>query len=443
MTMQTNAMTTDRFESPQHLGYLRRVAVASAAGATVEWYDFFLYAAASAVVFNRLFFPDLTPTAGLLASLSTYAVGFLARPLGAVIFGAMGDRIGRRQVLLWTMLLMGGGTFLIGCLPTYGAIGFLAPVLLVLLRLCQGFGLGGEYGGAVLLVAENAPRNRRGYYASMVQVGVPIGILLSSAILTLFTSLPEDQFLSWGWRVPFLASALIVVPGLLIRFKMDETPYFQKVVDQDATTKAPLREVLSEYKRRTALIIGIRVSESACLFLFATFPAIYLKDIGELANPKQTVFLGSTIGAVLLIGMLPVFARLSDRVGRRPVYIFGAALMGVLGVAFFALAGTGNPVLVIVAIIIAYIADAAMYGPQAAFLTELFPTRIRYTGVSLGQQIGAVFGGALAPIIAVALLDIGVGFWPVSLYVLAIATMTGLCAYWLPETVGADLARLD
>lgn len=422
-------------------GYLRKVALTSSAGAVVEWYDFFLYAAAASIVFDKLFFPSLNPTAGLLASLATYAVGFVSRPIGALLFGNLGDRVGRKSMLVWTMAIMGGGTFLIGCLPTYDSIGLFAPVLLIALRIAQGLGLGGEYGGAVLMVVENAPDRRRGYYGSLVQIGVPAGIILSSAVMAVVTSLDEDTMLSWGWRIPFLLSAIIILPAVVIRSHLHETRFFRAAKASAASERAPIAVVLTSWWKTSAKVVGARIAESANLFIFATFPATFIGGFTDLDHPESVVLTGSLIGAVLSLGLLPLCATLSDRIGRRPVYVAGAALMALDGLIFFELVKTGAAPLIWLGTVIAYVAMSLMYGPQAAYFSELFPTEIRYSGVSLGQQVGGVLGGSLAPIIVVLLLDVADdAYWPVVVYIVAIAAISAISVLSLPETRRRTLA---
>lgn len=423
--------TSDRV----HGRYLRKVAVTSSAGAIVEWYDFFLYAAAASIVFDKVFFPALNPTTGLLASLATYAVGFVSRPIGALMFGNLGDRVGRKSMLMATMVIMGGGTFLIGCLPTYESIGILAPILLTLLRIAQGLGLGGEYGGAVLMVVENSPERRRGYFGSFVQIGVPAGIILSSGIMAIVTSFDEDIVLGWAWRIPFLLSALIIVPAVIIRSQLHETPFFREARKNASQERAPIAIVISQWWRTSVKVIGARMAESANLFIFATFPATFIGSFTDIENAESVVLTGSMIGAVLSLALLPAFAGLSDRIGRKPVYLAGAAVMAFDGLIFFELVKTGSAVMIWLGTIIAYIAMALMYGPQAAYFSELFPTAVRYSGVSLGQQIGGVLGGSLAPIIVVSLLEFGSGsYWPVVAYIVGLAAITALSVVALPET---------
>src|SRR5436190_8120894 len=355
-----------------------RVVLASFLGTSIEWYDFFLYGTAAALVFKRLFFPTLDPLAGTMASFATYAVGFFARPLGGIVFGHYGDKIGRKSMLMTTLVLMGLSTFLIGALPTYDEVGVLASIALDILRFIQGFGVGGEWGGAVLLAVEHGPAGRRGLYASSAQIGVPAGMLLANSAFAAVSALPEEQFLSWGWRLPFLAGAALLGIGLYVRLQILETPLFAQAQAQRTTSRAPLLDLLRHYRKNLLLAMGARFAENACFYVFTVFIYTYAGVVRGIA--RDTIIQGVLLASALQLVSIPAFAALSDRVGRRPVYLGGALFMGLFAFPFFWLVDTGVPVLVWLALVLGLTATAAMYGPQAAFFSELFGTSVRYSG---------------------------------------------------------------
>src|SRR6185369_7067694 len=376
-------MTQTRTETQQ--GSIKIVALASLIGTTIEWYDFFLYGTAAALVFNRLFFPNTDPLMGTLLSFGTFAVGFFARPVGGIVIGHYGDKVGRKSMLVLTLVIMGVATFLIGLLPTYAQIGPWAAVALVVLRLAQGFGVGGEWGGAVLMAVEHAPPGRRGFYGSWPQIGVPAGLALSTAVFAVFSRLPEDQFLSWGWRVPFLVSALLVGVGLVIRMKIVETPAFAKVKEQSAEARQPIVEVLRSYPKEVLLAMGARFAENGAFYIYSVFVLVYATQ--QVKIPQQTVLNAMLFAAACELAAIPFYGALSDRLGRRPVYLFGAVMTAVLAFPLFMLLDTGSTPMVALAMFLVFIfSHAAMYGPQAAFLSEMFGTRVRYSGASLGAQ---------------------------------------------------------
>lgn len=414
------------------------VVLASFVGTSIEWYDFFLYGTAAALVFGKLFFPSLDPLAATMASFGTYAVGFFARPLGAIVFGHYGDRIGRKSTLVTTLVLMGVSTSLIGALPTYATIGTWAPAALVLLRFIQGLGVGGEWGGAVLLAVEHGHVGRRGLYASSAQAGVPCGMLLANGAFALCGAMPDEQFLSWGWRLPFLAGALLLLIGLYIRFQVLETPLFAQAQAQRAISSIPLLDVLRKHRSSLFCAMGARFAENACFYVFTVFIYTYVST-REIFS-KNAVLQGVLIGSVTQLFTIPAFAALSDRLGRRPVYLGGALFTGIFAFPFFWLVNTGNPLFLWLALFLGFTGISAMYGPQAAFFAELFGTSVRYSGASLGSQLAAPLAGGLAPLIATALLRWSDGeAWPVALYMIAMVFIT-LCAVFLArETAGTDL----
>ncbi len=414
----------------------RRVVIASFVGTTIEWYDFFLYGTAAALVFNRLFFPTFDPQAGTMAAFATYAVGFFARPLGGVVFGHFGDKIGRKSMLVTTLMLMGVATVLIGLLPTYEQIGIAAPLLLVLLRFVQGFGVGGEWGGAVLMAVEHSRTGRRGYHASWVQAGVPVGMLLANGVFMLFSRMEETAFLSWGWRVPFLLGALLLGVGLFIRLKIMESPVFleaQKAMAQQETGKkhVPILAVIREHPRNVLLAMGARFAENAFFYIFTVLVLSYGSQ--QLGLAKGDLLNAVLLGSAAQLVAIPAFGALSDAWGRRPVYLGGAVFLLLFAFPFFWMVETRELTWVMLAVVIGLIGHSAMYGPQAAFFSELFGTRVRYSGASLGYQLASPLAGGLAPLIATALLDWSAGHsWPVAVYLTGMALIT-LVSVWRAE----------
>jgi metabolite-proton symporter len=411
-------------------------------GTSLEWYDFFIYGTAAALVFNQLFFPSFEPLVGTLLAFTTYAVGFISRPLGGIVFGHYGDKVGRKNVLVATLLLMGVATFAIGLMPTYETIGVWAPVLLVALRFLQGLGLGGEWGGAVLMTLESGDARKRGLNASWPQVGVPIGLLLANGVLSLMGGLTgDDAFLSWGWRVPFLLSGLLVLVGLWIRLSVAESPLFQEVATKRVKTKAPIVDVLQCYPRQVLLAVGARVGVDVAFYLFVLFITTYV--VTYLGLPQSYALNAVLIAAACQVVFIPFFGSLSDRLGRRPVYLAGAVGAAIWSFAFFALLDTGSFPLIVVAAVVALVFHAAMYGPQASFIAEMFPTQVRYSGASMGYQLAGVVGGALAPIIATALLSSYDSSVVVSLYAVVVLAVTVLCVLVAKETARTDLSAGD
>jgi len=409
----------------------RRVVLASFVGTTIEWYDFFLYGTAAALVFNKLFFTNLEPLAGTMAAFGTYAVGFFARPLGGIVFGHYGDKIGRKSMLVTTLMMMGIATVLIGLLPTYNQIGIWAPILLVVLRFVQGFGVGGEWGGAVLMAVEYSRPGRRGFHASWVQAGVPVGMLLANGVFMLVSRMEESAFLSWGWRIPFLLGVLLLGVGMFIRLKIMESPVFTQAKAEDPGPKVPILAVIRDHPRNVILTMGARFAENAFFYIFTVLVLSY--GYQQLEMDKEALLNAVMLGSAAQLVAIPFFGALSDKLGRRPVYLGGAFFLLLFAFPFFWLIGTREPALVILAVVIGLIGHSAMYGPQAAFFSELFGTRVRYSGASLGYQLASPLAGGLAPLIATALLSWSSGApWPVALYLIGMAVIT-LVSVWLAE----------
>ncbi|GAA4565765.1 MFS transporter [Planotetraspora kaengkrachanensis] len=429
--------------TPQPRTRIGKIVGASLIGTTIEWYDFFLYGSAAALVFNKLFFPTQDALTGTLLSFLTYAVGFAARPLGGLVFGHYGDRLGRKRLLVISLLMMGGATFLIGLLPTYATLGTGAAVLLTLLRLVQGFALGGEWGGAVLIVSEHGEPRNRGFWASWPQAGAPGGNLIATGVLALLTAVQsDDAFLSWGWRIPFLLSGVLVLIGLWIRLTVSESPVFQEALaKQEKAPSVPILDVLRYHWRDVILAIGARLVENISYYVITAFILVYAVEAAGLA--KQTALNAVLIASAIHFITIPMWGALSDRVGRRPVYLFGAAAMGLWAFAFFPLIDTKSFFLVTLAVTVGLLFHGAMYGPQAAFFSEMFGTRMRYSGVSIGYQLASIVAGALAPIIAVKLLDSYGSGLPVSVYVAVAAVLTLVAVFVTKETRDRDLAAVE
>jgi metabolite-proton symporter len=417
-----------------------RVVVASLVGTSLEWYDFFLYGSAAALVFGKLFFPTFAPLTGTLLAFTTYAVGFVARPLGGIIFGHFGDRAGRKTVLVVTLMLMGLATALIGVLPTYSAIGAAAPVLLVALRFVQGIGLGGEWGGAVLMSIEHASPDRRGFTASWPQVGVPAGNLLAAGVLWVMSAvLPDRAFLAWGWRVAFLLSAVLVLVGLWVRLSISESPMFASVAESGTKVRLPLVEVLRRHPRELLVAMGARIGTDVAFYTFVVYVLTYVT--GTVKLPREAGLAAVLVGSAGQLVLIPMFGALSDRYGRRPVYLAGTIAAAAWAFAFFPLLNTGSRPVIILAVAVALLTHAAMYGPQAAFVAELFSTELRYSGASMGYQVAGIFGGALAPIIAIKLVGWTGSATAVSWYVTAMLAITAVALLAARETAHLPLDR--
>ncbi|QNE18334.1 MHS family MFS transporter [Kribbella qitaiheensis] len=421
---------------------IARVVGASLIGTTVEWYDFFLYGVAASVIFGDLFFPKGEQLTGTLLSFATFAVGFFARPIGGVVFGHFGDRLGRKNLLVLSLLMMGAATFAIGLLPTYAQVGALAPVLLTLLRLIQGFALGGEWGGAVLIVSEHGDPKRRGFWSSWPQAGAPAGQLIANGVLAGLAAFQDDAaFDKWGWRIPFLLSAVLVLVGLWVRLRIEESPLFKEArAKQEPTDKLPFVEVITKYPREVLTAMGARMAENVSYYIFTIVIATYAKE--HLKLDKSFALNAVLIGAAIHFCAIPLWGALSDRIGRKPVYLFGAIGVGIWAFVFVALVNTKNFALAALAVTVGLILHGAMYGPQASFFTELFGTRVRYSGVSVGYQLASIIAGGLAPFIAIALLKAYDSGFAISIYVAVCAVISIVAVTSYGETSRRDLTTL-
>jgi Na+/melibiose symporter and related transporters len=411
---------------------------ASMIGTMIEWFDFFIYGVASALVFNKLFFPSFSPLTGTLLAFSTYALGFVARPLGGVIFGHFGDRIGRKKLLMTSLVVMGLSTCAIGVLPTYAQVGALAPLLLTGLRLLQGFAVGGEWGGAVLMVAETSPARHRAFWTSWPQVGAPAGNLLAAGVFALAGMLmSEREFIAWGWRVPFLFSIVLVGIGFWLRRAVRESHVFEEATAQDGVEKFPALEVLRRNPRALLTGGGLRFGENLCYYVAATFSITYFTEIRN--GSKDLILNAVLVGSALECLTMPLFAALADRIGRRPVYLFGALGVAMSYLFFFALIDRGSMAAVTLAISLVMVLHGAMYAPQGAFIAELFPTRLRYSGASIAYQASSILAGSLAPMIALSLYQAYTSTTPVVVYVVGGLGITAIAAFLARETKGIDL----
>lgn len=415
---------------------VRRVLWSSILGTAVEWYDFLIYAVATTLVFNKLFFPSNDPALSSIIGFGTYGVGFLARPLGAAIFGHFGDRIGRKAMLATTIVIMGLGTFLIGLLPTYAQIGVAAPVLLVALRFLQGIGLGGEWGGAVLMVVENAPQKRRGMLGAMVQMGNPVGNLAAIGMFALFAKMPEAEFMAWGWRVPFLVSVFLVGVGLFIRLRLQETPAFRDLEAKHKVARMPLAEVFTTHLRSFLIAVGLKVSEIAWASIAGVFVISYAT--GKLGLPRGAILNALLLASFLALFTIPLFGWLSDIVGRKTMFFATCLFSVVFAFPLFWLLDTRDVTLVTLAIVVGInFGQMVGFSVGAPWYSELFPTRLRYSGASLGFQVGAALSGGLTPFIAAALVAWSGGApWPIALYLIACALLTAVATAMAPETSG-------
>ncbi|TDD89473.1 MFS transporter [Saccharopolyspora karakumensis] len=410
---------------------VRLVVASSVLGTTVEWYDFFLYGTAAGLVFNKLYFPSGDPLVGTLLSFATFALGFIARPVGGLVFGHIGDRVGRKKTLVATMLIMGLATCAIGLVPTYADIGVFAPVLLVLLRLAQGVAIGGEWGGAVLMAVEYAPPGRRGLYGSFPQVGLALGLMLGTGVFAaLSAAMSDSAFLAWGWRIAFLLSAVLVLVGMVIRLKVMETPAFRKLQEHERESSVPVVALARDRTSRRHVLLGMgsRLTEGIAFNAWAVFAIAY--GTGTLGMPEQPLLIAVMAASAVMIVFIPLFGRLSDRFGRRRTFVLGAVATGALALPTFAALGVGDPLLITVALVaVLGIAYPAMYGPQAAFYSELFPTHVRCTGISFVYQFSGIFASGFTPLVLSSLVGAaGGGYQLVVLYLVVATAVSAACA---------------
>lgn len=416
-----------------------KVVIASSLGTVLEWYDFILYGTAAAVVFNTLFFPNYDPVVGTILAFATYGVGFAARPVGGVVCGHFGDKIGRKPMLIFTLTIMGVATALMGLLPTYESVGILAPILLVTLRFAQGFATGGEWGAAASMIIEYAPPGRRGFYGSFLAVAFSIGVLLSTGIFALVRTMPEAAFLVWGWRIPFLLSLVLVVVGIFIRLRITESPVFEEVRDTNTESRMPVIQAITKYPRSVLVIIGTRLTENGIYYVFTVFALTYAsQELGVEGAFLNGILIASVVAAVTA----PIFGSLSDRIGRRPIYAIGAVFIGLFSLPFFWLIQTEVTAIIWLALTLAILAHTAMNAVRGSFFSELFGTRVRYSGVSVGNELSSVIAGGLTPFIATLLYAVsGRQLWPVVAVMIVYVLITLLSLRVAEETFRKDISE--
>src|SRR3954468_2374471 len=438
MPMATLDADATRLPPSEHLVQLRRAVIASTVGTAIEWYDFFLYSTVTGLVFAKLFFPHSDPWVGTLEAFGIYAVGFAARPVGAAIFGHYGDRIGRKSTLIATLLLMGLATFAVALVPTYESIGVWGAVLLTLLRFIQGVGVGGEWGGSVLMSMEWARSNHsRGLVASWPQFGVPCGLFLANLAVLSFSALSGDQFLTWGWRVPFLLSVVLVGVGLWIRLGILETPVFAKLVAQGKIEKTPMVEVIRRHPKEILLSALARMAEQAPFYVFTAF--VFSYGTGQLKVSRDFLLTAVLAASILSFVSIPFFGHLSDRIGRKNMYMIGAIVTGVFGFVYFGILNTGSATIIFIAIILSLIPHDMMYGPQAALIAESFPGRLRYSGSSLGYQLASIIAGGPAPLIAAWLFGKYHTPYAIAWYIAACAVLSVAATAMMTDFTGKDI----
>jgi MFS family permease len=433
------ATTYGSLPEAEHSAQLRKAVIASTIGTTIEWYDFFLYGTAAGLVFGKLYFPNQEPLAATLAAFGTYFIGFAARPIGAAIFGHYGDRIGRKATLIATLLFMGIATFLIPFVPTYASIGIWGAVILTILRALQGIGVGGEWGGSVLLAMEwSRTHGQRGLVASWPQFGVPAGLFLANLAILIFSTWSGDQFLVWGWRIPFALSIILVGIGLWIRLGILETPVFQQLLDQKKIERAPILEVIKKQPREIILSALLRMSEQAPFYIFTAF--IFAYAVGTLHMERNFILTAVMVGAIVSFVTIPLSGHISDRIGRRKMYLIGAAVTGLFGFLYFGMVDTAIPAAVFIAIVLSLIPHDIQYGPQAALIAESFTPRLRYSGASLGYQLASLIAGGPSPLIAAWLFATYRSGYAIAIYIAACAVVSLIAAAFMPDYTGKDIS---
>jgi MFS family permease len=433
------ATTAGVLPDAEHSAQLRKAVIASTVGTAIEWYDFFIYGTAAGLVFGKLFFPNQDPLSATLLSFTTYFVGFAARPVGAAIFGHYGDRIGRKATLIATLLFMGLATFAIAFVPTYESIGIWGAVLLTVLRALQGIGVGGEWGGSVLLAMEwSRTHNQRGLVAAWPQFGVPCGLLLSTLAVITFSSWSGDQFLVWGWRIPFALSIILVGIGLWIRLGILETPVFQKLLDTNKIEKAPIAEVIRTQPKQIILSALLRLSEQAPFYIFTAF--VFAYTVGTLKMDRGFILTAVCVAACVSFFTIPIAGHISDKIGRKNMYLIGVVAMGVFGFVYFGMVDSATPALVFVAIVLSLIPHDMQYGPQAALIAESFTPRLRYSGASLGYQLASLIAGGPAPLIATALFAAYHTGYAIAGYIAVLSVVSFVAASLMPDYTGKDIS---
>ena len=430
---------THELSDTEHSAQLRKAVIAATIGTTIEWYDFFIYGTAAGLVFGKLYFPNEDPLTATLAAFATYFVGFVGRPIGAAIFGHYGDRIGRKATLIATLLIMGIATFLIAFVPTYASIGIWGAILLTVLRMIQGIGVGGEWGGSVLLAMEwSRHHGERGLMASWPQFGVPAGLFLSNLAVLVFSAWYGDQFVTWAWRIPFALSIILVGIGLWIRLGILETPVFQQLLDKQKIERAPIVEVIKRQPKEIILSALLRMAEQAPFYVFTAF--VFAYAVGTLKLPRDLILAAVMTAACLSFVTIPLSGHISDRIGRRKMYLIGAAVVGLFGFLYFGMVDTAIPSAVFIAIVLSLIPHDMMYGPQAALIAEAITPRLRYSGASLGYQLASIFAGGPAPLIATALFAAYGSGYAIAVYIAFTAVVSLVSAAFMPDYTGRDIS---